>query len=73
MHRYQPNAYLPPERYRPPASGVILGAVVETFGLRDPDEPLLSSKTAQRFFRGDRISDSKRDELLDAKCVIPRG
>ncbi|MEM9456652.1 MAG: hypothetical protein AAGF11_20910 [Myxococcota bacterium] len=66
MGRYQPNAYLPPKRYRPPPSGVLLGAVVDGFGLRDPDEPVLSSKTAQRFFHGERISENKRNELLDA-------
>jgi len=45
---------------------VLLGVIVEAFGLRDPDEPVLSSKTAQRFFGGERITDGKRDELLGA-------
>lgn len=66
MGRYQPNTHLPTERFRPPPSGVVLGIIVDAFGLRDPDEPLLSSKTAQRLFGGERISDGKRQELLEA-------
>ena len=49
--------------YRVPLSGAVLGVLVKEFLLTGP---VLSSKTAKRYFRGQRVKDDNRSEVIEA-------
>ena len=54
------------ERFNPPPAGLLLGKLVDIFRLRETPtgQNSLQGSTAQRFFRGERVSDSNRSELM---------
>ena len=49
--------------YRVPLSGTVVGVLVREFLL---NSPVLISKTAKRYFRGQRIKDASRLEVIEA-------
>lgn len=55
-----------PEPFQPPLSGQVLGAIVKTLGLRNISQAGsgLKGNTAVRYFKGERIKDDSRLEVL---------
>jgi len=53
--------------FRPPLSGEILGKLVEALQIRTD---VLASKTASRLFRGKRIGESRRFEILESAASV---
>ena len=47
--------------YKPPHSGQVLRVIAREFGLRSE---FLTDKTAQRYFRGNRVSDKRKAEII---------
>jgi Flp pilus assembly protein TadD/transcriptional regulator with XRE-family HTH domain len=53
----------PAEAYKALLSGQILGAVIKALQLQDP---VLASKTAQRYFSGLHVGDDRKNEIFEA-------
>ena len=60
------------EAYRVPLSGAVVGLLVREFQLKNS---VLNSKTARRYFRGQRVKDSNRFEVIEAfsKSLVEEG
>ncbi len=51
------------QAYRVPLSGTVVGVLVREFQLNSPG---LNTKTAKRYFRGQRVKDASRFEVIEA-------
>ena len=55
------------QAYRAPLSGTIVGVLVREFQLNSPG---LNTKTAKRYFRGQRVKDASRFEVIEAVADV---